>query len=69
LQPANILLGPRLPGGVYSDIKLADFGLARFMNLQSEFNEMSGLIDNSKMTKECGTTAYMAPELLMGFEM
>ena len=53
LKPENILLSePAVKGGRDPDIKIADFGLARFMNA----GEM--------MKTACGTPGYVAPEVL-----
>jgi len=50
LKPENLLYATKDPGSI---IKISDFGLARYTN-------------NEVMMTQCGTPAYVAPEIIAG---
>lgn len=64
LKPDNVMLVER--GGRRDWVKLLDFGIAKFMDVEAF--EASGLAIDTNDGAVLGTPAYLAPELLQGVE-
>jgi serine/threonine protein kinase len=54
----NILINKREDGEL--KVKIADFGMATFINVPHTYNEGAG----SRLYLKCGTPGYVAPEIL-----